>query len=31
MKDKYEAFILGFSIGAILFCTLWAYVIGNVC
>ncbi len=28
MKDKYEAFLFGFALGTIIFCTLFSYVIG---
>lgn len=31
MKDKYQAFLFGFSVGAIIFCTLFGYVIGQIC
>jgi len=29
MRDKYEAFLFGFSVGTIIFCTLFGYVIGQ--
>lgn len=29
-NDKYKYFLLGFAIGAIIFCTLFSFVIGKL-
>jgi len=30
IKNKYEAFLLGFAVGAIIFCTIFSYIIGKL-
>jgi len=30
MENKYEIFLFGFAVGAIIFCALFGYVIGKI-
>ena len=30
MKDKYEAFLFGFAVASIIWCVVWAYVVGQI-